>query len=96
MLRLKSLSLLLHPSFPLTVPSPLSRPSPLSSPSPAGEDKKRREAVDTKNQAESMIYQTEKQLKEFESKVPADVKVWTNIGRVWNMGNQAGSHSRCD
>lgn len=41
----------------------------------AGEDKKKREAVDTKNQAESMIYQTEKQLKEFESKVPADVKV---------------------
>lgn len=40
----------------------------------AGEDKKRREAVDTKNQAESMIYQTEKQLKEFESKIPADVK----------------------
>ena len=42
---------------------------------PTGEDKKRREAVDTKNQAESMIYQTEKQLKEFESKIPADVKV---------------------
>lgn len=41
----------------------------------AGEDKKRREAVDTKNQAESMVYQTEKQLKEFEAKVPADVKV---------------------
>ena len=39
--------------------------------------------MDTKNQAESMIYQTEKQLKEFESKVPADVKVWTNMGRVW-------------
>ncbi len=40
-----------------------------------GEDKKRRESVDTKNQAESMIYQTEKQLKEFEAKVPVDVKV---------------------
>lgn len=40
----------------------------------AGEDKKRREAVDTKNQAESMIYQTEKQIKEFEAKLPADVK----------------------
>lgn len=34
----------------------------------ADEDKKRREAVDTKNQAESQIYQTEKQLKEFEDK----------------------------
>jgi len=38
------------------------------------EDKKKREAVDTKNQAESMLYQTEKQLKEFADKVPADVK----------------------
>ncbi len=41
----------------------------------AGEDKKKREAVDTKNQAESMIYQTEKQLDEFKEKVPEDVKV---------------------
>ncbi|KAJ9522678.1 hypothetical protein QJQ45_019762, partial [Haematococcus lacustris] len=40
----------------------------------AGEDKKRREAVDTKNQAESLVYQTEKQLKEFDDKLPADVK----------------------
>jgi len=40
----------------------------------AEEDKKRREAVDTKNQAESMIYQTEKQVKEFGEKVPAEVK----------------------
>ncbi|KAJ9512676.1 hypothetical protein QJQ45_018838 [Haematococcus lacustris] len=40
----------------------------------AGEDKKRREAVDTKNQAESLVYQTEKQLKEFDEKLPADVK----------------------
>ncbi|PNH02778.1 Stromal heat shock-related protein, chloroplastic [Tetrabaena socialis] len=41
----------------------------------AGEDKKRREGVETKNQAETMVYQTEKQLKEFEDKVAADVKV---------------------
>ncbi|KAG1670940.1 hypothetical protein FOA52_011375 [Chlamydomonas sp. UWO 241] len=40
----------------------------------AAEDKKRREVVDTKNQAESMVYQTQKQLKEFEEKVAADVK----------------------
>nr|BAU61572.1 heat shock protein 70B [Gonium pectorale] len=40
----------------------------------AAEDKKRRESVETKNQAETMLYQTEKQLKEFEDKVPADVK----------------------
>ncbi len=35
----------------------------------ADEDKKRREGVETKNQAETMVYQTEKQLKEFEDKV---------------------------
>ena len=40
----------------------------------ADEDKKRREVIDAKNQADSMVYQTEKQLKEFEGKVPADVK----------------------
>lgn len=40
----------------------------------AAEDKKKREAVDTKNQAESLIYQTEKQLTEFKDKVPEDVK----------------------
>jgi len=40
----------------------------------AADDKKRREAVDTKNQAESMVYQTEKQLKEFAEKLPAEVK----------------------
>ncbi|GLI62862.1 heat shock protein 70B [Volvox africanus] len=40
----------------------------------ATEDKKRRESVETKNQAETMVYQTEKQLKEFEGKVPADTK----------------------
>eukprot|EP00252_Welwitschia_mirabilis_P024048 TRINITY_DN698_c0_g1_i2.p1 TRINITY_DN698_c0_g1~~TRINITY_DN698_c0_g1_i2.p1 ORF type:complete len:699 (-),score=171.35 TRINITY_DN698_c0_g1_i2:460-2556(-) len=40
----------------------------------AKEDKERREAIDTKNQADSVIYQTEKQLKELGDKVPADVK----------------------
>jgi hypothetical protein len=35
----------------------------------AEEDKKRREAVEAKNGAESLVYQTEKQLKEFEEKV---------------------------
>ncbi len=37
----------------------------------AGEDRKRREAVDTKNQAEQMAYQIEKTLKEHESKIDA-------------------------
>jgi molecular chaperone DnaK (HSP70) len=40
----------------------------------ASEDKEKRDAIDTKNQAESVIYQTEKQLKELGDKVPGDVK----------------------
>ncbi|KAJ4975143.1 hypothetical protein NE237_000249 [Protea cynaroides] len=38
------------------------------------EDKEKRDAVDTKNQADSVVYQTEKQLKELGDKVPAPVK----------------------
>ncbi|KAJ7532701.1 hypothetical protein O6H91_13G015000 [Diphasiastrum complanatum] len=38
------------------------------------EDKEKREAIDTKNQADSLIYQTEKQLKELGEKVPAAIK----------------------
>ncbi|KAI3464379.1 hypothetical protein Pfo_021042 [Paulownia fortunei] len=40
----------------------------------AKEDKEKREAIDTKNQAESVVYQTEKQLKELGDKVPTAVK----------------------
>lgn len=40
----------------------------------AKEDKEKRDAIDTKNQAESIIYQTEKQLKELGEKVPVAVK----------------------
>lgn len=38
------------------------------------EDKEKRDAIDTKNQADSVVYQTEKQLKELGEKVPAAVK----------------------
>ncbi|KAK8913662.1 hypothetical protein KSP39_PZI023808 [Platanthera zijinensis] len=38
------------------------------------EDKEKRDAVDAQNQAESLVYQTEKQLKELDDKVPAAVK----------------------
>jgi molecular chaperone DnaK len=40
----------------------------------AAEDKKRREAVETKNQGESLVHATEKQLAEHEAAVPAAVK----------------------
>ncbi len=40
----------------------------------AAEDKKRREAVEAKNQAESLVHTTERQLKEFGDKAPADEK----------------------
>nr|ADI46914.1 HSP70bm [Volvox carteri f. nagariensis] len=48
----------------------------------AAEDKKRREGVELKNQAETMVYQTEKQLKEFEGKVPGEIeaKVEAKLG----------------
>ncbi|KAI3688957.1 hypothetical protein L2E82_46903 [Cichorium intybus] len=40
----------------------------------AKEDKEKRDAIDTKNQAESVVYQSEKQLKEVGEKVPVEVK----------------------
>merc|ERR1719382_2428623 len=40
----------------------------------AAEDEKRKDAVESKNQAESLVYQTEKQLQELGDKVPADLK----------------------
>src|SRR6476620_4800795 len=40
----------------------------------AAEDKKRREAIDAKNSAEQLIYQTEKSLKEYGEKVSGDVR----------------------
>lgn len=36
----------------------------------ADEDKKRKELIDAKNQADSLVYQTEKSLKDFEGKAP--------------------------
>ena len=40
----------------------------------AESDKKEKENVDTHNKADSMIFQTEKQLKEFDEKVPGEIK----------------------
>lgn len=44
--------------------------APVPAPPPA-DDRKARDLIDTKNQADSMVYQTEKQLKEFADKVGA-------------------------
>ena len=40
----------------------------------ANEDKERREKIDRKNQADSLVYQADKQLKELEDKVSTDDK----------------------
>ncbi len=40
----------------------------------AKEDKEKRDAIDTKNQADSVLYQTKKQLKELGDKVPGPIK----------------------
>ncbi len=46
----------------------------------SGEDKKRREAVELKNQADSLVYTSEKTLKDLGDKVPADVKAKVEAG----------------
>ena len=40
----------------------------------ADDDKKLKESIDVKNRADSMIYQTEKQLKEYGDKIPAEIR----------------------
>lgn len=40
----------------------------------AEQDKKQRDNIDTKNQADSLVYQTEKQLKEFGDNIPGETK----------------------
>lgn len=40
----------------------------------AAEDKKRRESAETRNQAEQLVYQIEKLIKDNEDKLPEDVK----------------------
>ncbi len=40
----------------------------------AAEDKKRKEAVEVKNQADNLVFQTKKQIEELKDKIPADAK----------------------
>ncbi|MBI2635850.1 molecular chaperone DnaK [Candidatus Peregrinibacteria bacterium] len=44
----------------------------------ADEDKKKREAVDARNQADSLIFTTEKQMREYDAKISDDVKKQVN------------------
>ncbi len=46
----------------------------------AGEDSKRKDAVDAKNKAEAMVYETEKFLKDNGEKVPSDKKIKVESG----------------
>ena len=50
----------------------------------AAEDKKKKEAIDAKNQADSLVFQTKKQMEELKDKIPADAKakLETEIKRV--------------
>jgi len=50
----------------------------------AAEDSKIKDSVNTKNQADSMVYQTEKQMKEMDEKLSADdkSKLETSLGRL--------------
>lgn len=50
----------------------------------AAEDKKKRELIDLKNQADQVVYQTEKNVKEMGDKLEADAKnkIETAVGRV--------------
>lgn len=40
----------------------------------AAEDKKKRELIDLKNQADSLVFQTKKQIEEIKDKIPSDLK----------------------
>jgi molecular chaperone DnaK len=40
----------------------------------AADDKKRKEEIDTKNQADNLVFQTRKQIKDMADKIPADLK----------------------
>jgi molecular chaperone DnaK len=53
----------------------------------AAEDKKRREVVDFKNQADQLVYSTEKTLKEHGEKVPANIR--SNIESALNALKEA-------
>ncbi len=56
----------------------------------AEEDKKRKETIDLKNEADSMVFQTEKMLKEMEEKLEADdkTKVEESLNKLKELNNK--------
>ncbi|MCX6143424.1 MAG: molecular chaperone DnaK [Ignavibacteriales bacterium] len=60
----------------------------------ATEDKKRKDEIETKNQADNLVFQTRKQLKDLADKMPADVK--SNVETATNSLEEAvkgGNHN---
>ena len=59
------------------------------------EDSKRKEMVEMKNEAESLIYNTEKQLRENDSKLPQDIKdrIKSDISSV-TEANSSSNHEK--
>jgi molecular chaperone DnaK len=60
----------------------------------ASEDKKRKEEIETKNQADNLVFQTRKQLKDLADKMPAETK--SNVETATNALEEAvkgGNHS---
>ena len=57
----------------------------------AAEDKKRKEAIDVKNEADSMVFQTEKMLKDMEGKLEADdkAKVDASLNKLKELNDKA-------
>ena len=76
--------------LPYCNPFPTRLPCPC--PTRATDDRKARELIDTKNQADSMVYQTEKQLKEFADKVRGGGRScgWQQTGAVSGSRHEAG------
>ena len=62
----------------------------------AEEDKKRREEAEVRNQAESLVYQTEKFVKENDEKLPADVKDERELRARRGAGGAEGHRHRRD
>ena len=62
----------------------------------ADEDHRRREAAETRNQGEQLVYQTEKFLKDNEDKVPGDVKTEVEDRRRRAEGEAQGRGHRRD